>query len=70
MIWTEFGTDLVSLLVYFASGAIAIWLYTFIDTVVTPHKEFALIKAQNQAAVVAFAGSLLGFVVAITLVEF
>ena len=32
----------------------------------TPHKEFELIQAQNQAAALAFAGSLLGFVIAIS----
>lgn len=64
--WNELGPDLVGFLTYFASGAVAIGLYTVIYTVVTPHKEFALIKAQNQAAAVAFVGSLLGFVLAIT----
>jgi putative membrane protein len=40
-------------------------IYTVIYTAITPHKEFALIKEQNQAAAIAFAGSLLGFVIAI-----
>ena len=64
--WNEFGTALISFLTYLVSGTIAIMIYTGIYTAVTPHKEFELIKAQNQAAAVAFAGSLLGFVIAIT----
>jgi putative membrane protein len=64
--WNEFGTALISFLTYLVSGTIAIMIYTVIYTAVTPHKEFELIKAQNQAAAVAFAGSLLGFVIAIT----
>jgi putative membrane protein len=63
--WSKFGADLLSFLTYFVSGAIAIGLYTVIYTVITPHKEFELIKAQNQAAAVALAGSLLGFVIAL-----
>jgi putative membrane protein len=61
--WSKFGADLLSFLTYFVSGAIAIGLYTVIYTVITPHKEFELIKAQNQAAAVALAGSVLGFVI-------
>ena len=64
--WNEFGTGLVSFLTYFVSGGVAIVLYTVIYTAVTHHNEFTLIKAQNAAAAVAFTGSLLGFVIAIT----
>jgi putative membrane protein len=63
--WSKFGSDLLSFLTYFVSGAIAIGLYTIIYTAITTHKEFELIKAQNQAAAVALAGSLLGFVIAL-----
>jgi uncharacterized membrane protein YjfL (UPF0719 family) len=64
--WSKFVVDLLSFLTYFVSGAIATGLYTVIYTAITPHKEFELIKAQNQAAAVALAGSLLGFVIALT----
>ena len=64
--WNEFGADLLSFLTYFVSGAVAIVIYTLIYTAITHHNEFALIKAQNAAAGVAFAGSLLGFVIAIS----
>ncbi len=63
--WSEFGSSLLSFVTFFGSGVISILIYTVIYTAVTPHKEFALIKDQNQAAAVAFAGSLLGFVLAI-----
>lgn len=64
--WNEFGTGLLSFLTYFVSGGVAIVIYTSIYTAVTHHNEFALIKARNAAAAVAFSGSLLGFVIAIT----
>jgi putative membrane protein len=64
--WSQFGTSLLSFIIYLVSGAIAIVIYTVIYTAITPHKEFELIKAQNQAAALALAGSLLGFVIAIT----
>lgn len=63
--WSEFGNSLLSFVVFFGSGVLAIILYTVIYTAVTPHKEFALIKEQNQAAAIAFAGSLLGFIIAL-----
>lgn len=63
--WSEFGSDLLSFLAFFGSGVISILIYTLIYTAVTHHNEFALIKERNQAAAVAFAGSLLGFVIAI-----
>ena len=64
--WSKFGADLLSFVTYFVSGGIAIGIYIVIYTAITHHKEFELIKAQNQAAAVAFAGSLLGFVIALT----
>ncbi len=63
--WSEFGSSLLSFVAFFGSGVIAILIYTVIYTAITPHKEFALIMDQNQAAALAFAGSLLGFVIAI-----
>jgi putative membrane protein len=63
--WSEFASGLLSFVTFFGSGVLSILIYTVIYTAVTPHKEFALIKDQNQAAAIAFAGSLLGFVIAI-----
>jgi putative membrane protein len=65
MMWSEFASSLLSFVTFFGSGVLSILIYTVIYTAVTPHKEFALIKDQNQAAAIAFAGSLLGFVIAI-----
>lgn len=54
---------LPAFLLYFA-GAIAVtYLFTALYTRITPHKELPLIRAGNGAAAVAFAGSLLGFVI-------
>ncbi len=64
--WSNFGGGLLSFLSFFGSGLIAVLIYTVIYMVITPHKEFALIKDKNAAAALAFAGSLLGFVIAIS----
>jgi putative membrane protein len=63
--WSEFGSSLLGFMAFFCSGVVSILIYTMIYTAITPHKEFALIKDQNPAAAIAFAGSLLGFVIAI-----
>jgi putative membrane protein len=62
--WSEFGSSLLGFMAFFGSGVVSILIYTVIYTAITPHKEFALIKDQNSAAAIAFAGSLLGFVIA------
>ena len=62
--WSEFGSSLLGFMAFFGSGVVSILIYTVIYTAITPHKEFALIKDQNPAAAIAFAGSLLGFVIA------
>ncbi len=51
---------------YFAAGGAAMTVYMLVYTWVTPHNEVALIKEQNQAAAIAFSGSLLGFTIAIS----
>ena len=60
-----FLTDLLSFLAYFAGGIVATVMYMFIYTRITPYDEIALIKDNNQAAAIAFAGSLIGFILAI-----
>ncbi len=64
--WSDFTGGLLSFIIYFGSGLVAILIYTVLYMAITPHKEFALIKDKNQAAALAFAGSLLGFVIAIS----
>ncbi|MBL8300577.1 MAG: DUF350 domain-containing protein [Rhodanobacteraceae bacterium] len=46
---------------YFAIGAGLIILFCFVYARLTPHAEFALIKANKPAAAIAFGGALIGF---------
>ena len=46
---------------YFALALILVLVFIRLYTWVTPHDEFGLIRANNAAAAVAFAGAVLGF---------
>lgn len=46
---------------YFALAIVLLLLFIHLYTWVTPHDEFSLIRANNPAAAVAFAGALIGF---------
>lgn len=48
-------------LLFFAVGLVLTGLFVVIYTWITPHREFALIRAGNSAAAMAFAGAVLGF---------
>ena len=61
-----FLADVGAFLSYFLAGGVATVVYMYVYTLVTPHNEVELIKDQNQAAALAFAGSLIGFVLPIT----
>ena len=61
----NFLTNLFSFMAYFSGGIVATVIFMLIYTRITPYNEIALIKDKNQAAAIAFAGSLLGFVIAI-----
>ncbi len=50
-----------SFLAYLVTGTALTLIYVFVYIWVTPHPEFKLIKENNLAASVAFAGSLVGF---------
>jgi putative membrane protein len=50
-----------SFLAYFALAVLLLVLFIRIYTWVTPHDEFGLIRANNPAAAIAFAGALIGF---------
>ena len=50
-------------LAYLAVSAVLVFVYVIVYSAVTPHNEFALIRQNNSAAMIAFTGSLLGFVV-------
>lgn len=49
-------------LAYLAVSIALTLVYVFVYSAVTPHNEFELIRKNNSAAMVAFTGSLLGFV--------
>ncbi|MBZ9613367.1 DUF350 domain-containing protein [Rheinheimera maricola] len=46
---------------YFALAIILLLVFVRLYTWVTPHDEFGLIRANNSAAAVAFAGAIIGF---------
>ncbi len=48
-------------LVYFGLAVVLLLAFTLVYTWVTPHDELALIRANNNAAAVAFGGALIGF---------
>ena len=50
-----------SFLAYFALAVFLLLVFIRLYTWVTPHDEFALIRANNPAAAIAFAGALVGF---------
>ena len=46
---------------YFALAVVLLLLFIRLYTWVTPHDEFGLIRANNPAAAIAFAGAIIGF---------
>ncbi len=50
-----------SFLAYLVTATVLTLIYVFVYIWVTPHPEFKLIRENNLAASVAFAGSLVGF---------
>lgn len=54
---------LPAFLAYFAIGGILLVIYTSLYNWLTPLDEWELIKKSDTAAAIAFAGSLLGFVI-------
>jgi len=62
---TTYLAGLPQFFAYFISALILTFLYAFIYSKLTPHKEWSLIKDNVPAAAIAFSGSLLGFVIAL-----
>ena len=58
---TSLGT-LGSFLLYFVAAIALTGVFTLIYTWLTPWNEFALIRSNNNAALVSFSGALLGFI--------
>ncbi len=52
---------LPAFLMYFLLAVVLLLLFIRLYTWVTPHDEFALIRANNPAAAIAFGGALVGF---------
>jgi putative membrane protein len=52
---------LPAFLVYFCTATVAVVIYLFVYTRITPHDEFKLIRENDPAAAVALGLSLLGF---------
>lgn len=50
-----------SFLAYFALAIVLLLVFVRLYTWVTPHDEFALIRANNHSAAIAFSGALVGF---------
>ncbi|MSO85016.1 MAG: DUF350 domain-containing protein [Rhodospirillales bacterium] len=60
---TNYLETLLSFLVFFGSALLLLAIFTVIYVWITPHKEFALIRAGNTAAAISFAGAVIGFVI-------
>jgi len=52
---------LPSFLAYFAVAVLSVLIFVRLYSWVTPHDEFGLIRDNNPAAAIAFAGALIGF---------
>lgn len=65
MIFSELLVTLPNFLAYGAAALVLMAAFVVIYTAVTPHREFALIKAGNIAASISLSGALLGFVLAL-----
>lgn len=63
MMKTNYLETLPSFLVFFGIALLLLAIFTVIYVWITPHKEFALIRAGNTAAAISFAGAVIGFVI-------
>lgn len=59
-------TGLGPFIVYFTVSLVALIVFKFIYTLVTPHDEWALVKQNNAAAAVALIGTLIGYAIALS----
>ena len=50
-------------ILYISVALLLFWLFQFIYTRITPHKEFELIRAGNTSAAVALGGAIVGFAI-------
>lgn len=54
-------SSLPAFLAYFGTGVVLLVVFALLYSMVTPHKEHALMRAGNSAAATAYLGALLGF---------
>ena len=59
-------SGLPAFLIYFVVASVLVAAYLFAYTWITHHDEFALLKANNQAAAIAFGLSMIGFALPLT----
>lgn len=60
-LFSDYLHGLPDFLAYFSASVSLILLFSWFYTRLTPHDEWQLIKQNNQAAAIAFGGSLIGF---------
>jgi len=51
----------IGFILYISVALALFWLFQFIYTRLTPHREFSLIRENNSAAAIALGGALIGF---------
>ncbi|WP_236180808.1 DUF350 domain-containing protein [Pseudomonas mosselii] len=51
----------IGFILYISVALVLFWIFQFIYTHLTPHREFALIRDNNSAAAIALGGALIGF---------
>ena len=51
----------IGFILYISVALVLFWVFQFIYTHLTPHREFALIRDNNSAAAIALGGALIGF---------
>jgi len=54
---------LLSFLIYFGSAVFMTCLFAFVYALITPYREFELIRAGNKAAAYSMGGAMLGFAI-------
>lgn len=59
---TEYISGLPDFLLYFFTAMVMLVVFSIIYSKITPHKEWKLVRENNAAAVLAYGGSILGFV--------
>jgi putative membrane protein len=63
-----FAAALPHFLAYFAAGTLLAVAFLFVYAMITPHREFALIREGNSAAALQLAGTFIGFAIPVAVV--